>query len=134
MYTHFCLQFNHYLPDEMQEMRVTIDNLPGHQLSPTAPFAGLVVNINCITQAHRDKDKMLCMVAPLGPFEGADLCFYEQGLVIPLRSGDLVIFRSSETTHFNLHFQGMRASLVFHTDKELDVFTETENHWSQTVY
>ena len=116
-------------------MRISIERLPGFQPSPVAPFAGLVIIINCITQGHRDdKDKLFCMVMPIGDFEDGDLCMYEQGLVIHLRSGDLVIFRSSETTHFNLHFVGRRGSLVFHTDKELTVFSETENHWGHCLH
>lgn len=116
-------------------MEISIERLPGYQPSATRPFAGLVVNINCITGGHRDvKDKFVCAIIPIGDFEGGDLCLYEQGLVIPLRTGDLVVFRSSETTHFNLHFQGKRGSLVFHTDRELTVFSKTQNHWGPNMH
>lgn len=76
----------------MHEMEISLRNLPNFHTPPTTPFAGLVVNINVVTRMHRDaKDKLLCCVTALGDYEGAELCFYEQGLVIPLRSGDLVV-------------------------------------------
>ncbi|VDB87439.1 unnamed protein product [Peniophora sp. CBMAI 1063] len=126
---------HHYLKDEMNEIVISIERLPGSQSSPTAPFAGLVVNVNVITRMHRDKkDKKFCCIIALGDWEGGDLCFYEQGLVFPLRSGDLIVFRSSETTHFNLHFRGRRASLVLHTDRELDAFEDNDNHWGDHLH
>ena len=110
-------------------MEITLEHLPGFYTPPTTPFAGLVVNINVITRMHRAaKDKLYCCVIALGDFEGEVLCFYKQGLVIPLRTGDLVVFRSSETTHFNLHFTGRCVSLVLHTDRVMDKWAEKRNH------
>jgi hypothetical protein len=66
-----------------------------------------VININVYTKAHRDSgDRHLCLVIPIGHFEGGGLCLLENGLVLELRNGDIAIFRSSEVTHFNLDYRG----------------------------
>lgn len=82
--------------------------LPGHNVPAFWPFQSLVLNINAITKAHRDeKDCQLCLVIPIGDFVGGELCLLEMGLVLDVKPGDIVIFPSSEVTHFNLHFQGL---------------------------
>ena len=92
--------------------------LPGNAHSPVHPFLSLVINLNVATLAHRDSgDKSLCVVMPIGDFSGGDLCLYEPGIVLSLRSGDFVAFPSFQITHFNLHYTGCRASIVLHTDK-----------------
>ena len=82
------------------------------------PFLSLVVNkVNVCTVAHRDaKDFELCLVLAVGEFTGGGLVMREQGLVAELRNGDFAIFRSGETTYFNLDYLGKRASLVLHID------------------
>lgn len=110
--------------------------LPGNASSLVHPFLSLVVNLNVATLAHRDKqDKSLCVVLAVGEFEGGELCLYEPGLALPLRNGDFVAFPSSRVTHFNLHFTGRRASIVLHTDKEIDRWTkEGRNGWAGNAH
>ena len=60
---------------------------------------------------------------------GGELVLVELKAVIPLKSGDIIIFRSSEISHFNLHFQGLRASLVCHSDGLSKPWLETRNNW-----
>ena len=38
------------------------------------------------------------------------------GIALELKNGDMVIFASSKLSHFNSHFNGKRASLVFHSN------------------
>jgi predicted 2-oxoglutarate/Fe(II)-dependent dioxygenase YbiX len=115
-------------------MRV-VHSLPGNSRPPVAPFVSLVVNINVHTEGHRDrKDLVLCLVIPIGEFEGGELVMYEQGLVVELRSGDFIVFCSAETTHFNLEYTGQRASFVFQTDSEFKKWLDGGNGWENNVY
>jgi hypothetical protein len=99
------------------------------------PFTGIVININVATLGHRDrKDKRICLVLPIGDFTGGELCLYEPGLVIALRPGDLVIFPSYRYTHFNLDYEGLRSSLVLHSDKEGDRWLTDRNGWVGNEY
>ncbi|KAA1480070.1 hypothetical protein DENSPDRAFT_745149, partial [Dentipellis sp. KUC8613] len=91
-------------PDDIDSLELVLEKLPVSASSPFHPWASLVVNFKIVTRAHRDyHDKNLCGVLALGNFKGGELVLYEQGLVIPLQAGDLVIFPSHNTTHFNLH-------------------------------
>ena len=49
--------------------------------------------------------------------------------MLELRSGDVALFRSSEVTHFNLDYKGLRASLVLQTDKEFAAWIRDHNGW-----
>ncbi|EGO18812.1 hypothetical protein SERLADRAFT_412040 [Serpula lacrymans var. lacrymans S7.9] len=95
------------LPEEYSMLAKIVDTLPGKPGSPVTPFLSLVININ---------DHILCLVLPLGDFTEGALVLHEQGLVLELKSGDFAIFRPKESTHFNLDYQGERASFVLHTD------------------
>jgi hypothetical protein len=103
-----------YLQEEFEMLMEVASVLPGNCTSPVTPFISLVININVSTKAHRDSlDRRLCLVIPIGHFEGGALCLLENGLVLELRSGDIALFGSSEVTHFNLDYCGTRAFLVF---------------------
>ncbi|KIK46550.1 hypothetical protein CY34DRAFT_75775 [Suillus luteus UH-Slu-Lm8-n1] len=120
-----------HLPEEYEVIVELSQNLPGGECSPVAPFLSLVINLNVTTEAHRDRfDKDLCLVLPIGEFTGGALVQFEQGLVLELRCGDFVIFPSADTTHFNLHYEGMRASFVCHTDRGFDKWKEGYNGWA----
>ena len=109
--------------------------LPGHASSPCYPFAGFVINLNVSTKVHRDaKDHLICLVLPVGNFIGGELCLVEPGLVLPLRSGDMTIFPSQDISHFNLTYQGARASLVCHTDREGLKWVEDRFKWRGNDY
>lgn len=115
-------------------MRV-VDTLPGNSRPVVAPFVSLVVNINVRTEAHRDKkDLFLCLVMPVGEFEGGELVMYEQGLVLEVKCGGIVIFSSAETTHFNLEYTGRRASFVLQTDSEFKKWIDGRNGWKDNLY
>lgn len=76
---------------------------------------------------------MLCVVVPFGTWTGGELCLYEAGLVFELKAGDILVFPSSELTHFNLHFLGERGSLVLHSDKEGKRWVEDCNGWQDHI-
>ncbi|KAI1782301.1 hypothetical protein LXA43DRAFT_862601, partial [Ganoderma leucocontextum] len=87
------------------EVLSDISLIPGRKASPCHPFAGFVLNFNIATKGHRDgKDLKACLVIPIGSFDGGELCLVEAGLVLPLRSGDAVVFPSCDITHFNLTY------------------------------
>lgn len=129
--TYFLLQMRHHLPDECQELCLYVDQLPLGARSPAYPFAGFVLNLCSATSGHRDPgDKILCVVAPIGKCKGGELVLYELGLVFDLRPGDIFIFPSCSITHFNLHFEGIRGSIVLHSDKYGDDWVSNCNGWT----
>ncbi|KAI1785140.1 hypothetical protein LXA43DRAFT_900434, partial [Ganoderma leucocontextum] len=108
-----------HLGDLYYELACYAEAIPGRKPSPSHPFAGFILNLNIAAKAHRDgKDFKACLVLPIGTFAGGELCLYEPGLVLPLRSGDCAVFRSCDVTHFNLTYTGTRASIVLHSDRE----------------
>ncbi|KAG2747734.1 hypothetical protein P692DRAFT_20737377, partial [Suillus brevipes Sb2] len=102
--------------------------------SPVLPFLSLVFNINVATKGHRDSgDLDLCLVLPIGNFEGGFLAMKEPGLVVELLQGDFIVFQSARVTHFNTHYQGKRASMVLHTDKEIQHWARYHNGWGDNT-
>lgn len=77
-----------------------------------------MININCLTCCHRDKcDCSSCIVIPFGvDIEGGELVLEETGQIFRMQAGDILIFKSMDLTHFNLHYSGIRGSIVIHTD------------------
>ncbi|KAI0055819.1 hypothetical protein BV25DRAFT_1832844 [Artomyces pyxidatus] len=117
-----------YLSDEFEILKIEGDALLGNNQSTVYPFTGFVINLNVTTKAHRDaRDKLLCLLFPLGKFEDRALVLLEPGLVLPLRSGDLVAFPSCDITHFNRHFKGLRASMVLQTNIAMESWTKDGN-------
>ena len=119
------------MPDVYDRLEGYAVLLPCNNQAISAPFLGLVINLNVVTAAHRDsKDESICLVLAIGDFEGGELVLYEPGLVIPLRNGDFIVFCSCDITHFNLHYKGRRASVVLHTDREMVKWQKGRNGWS----
>lgn len=111
-------QLHTALPDLYQQLLLYVDVLPGDAFSAPHPFTSFVLNINVSTKAHRDgHDLLACLVMPIGDFTEGELVLNEPGLVVPLISGDMMVFPSCDITHFNLDYEGERASLVLHSDK-----------------
>jgi len=122
------------LPEEYVSLEATARILPGNHQSPVLPFLSLVFNVNVITKGHRDgKDKDFCLVLPIGDFVGGELVAMETGLVVEILQGDFMVFPSAFVTHFNLHYQGRRASMVLHTDKAMDDWAIGRNGWEENI-
>jgi hypothetical protein len=135
------------LPEEYEVIKVFVNQLPLNERSLAYPFGGFVINIGVATKAHRDRfDKIFCVVIPFGKWTGGELCLYEpgfvssfpvaacshfrfQGFVFRLKPWDILIFPSCDITHFNLDFQGVRLSLVLHSDKYGDRWVRNRNGW-----
>ena len=130
-----CKQIRGTLPDQYKGLSVHADSLPGNVHTIAYPFLSVVVNLNVATSSHRDHmDKELCVVLVIGDFEDGELCLYEPGLVIPIHSGDIIVFPSARITHFNIHYKGCRASIVLHTDREIDKWSHDQrNGWEDNV-
>lgn len=125
-----CLQVKKYLPKEFNILEQYTQSLPGSNMSPASPFGGFVINLNVSTSLHRDwSDHLICVVTVVSNCEGGELILVELGLVIKLRSGDTVIFPSHLITHLNMHFRGLRASIVCHSDKFSQQWVENRNNW-----
>ncbi|KAJ7883087.1 hypothetical protein B0H13DRAFT_2344360 [Mycena leptocephala] len=118
------------LPEEYEVIKVFVNQLPLNERSLAYPFGGFVINIGVATKAHRDRfDKIFCVVIPFGKWTGGELCLYEPGFVFRLKPWDILIFPSCDITHFNLDFQGVRLSLVLHSDKYGDRWVRNRNGW-----
>lgn len=129
------LQVVKNFPEDCDEIKVWVEELPGNERSPVHPFSGLVINFNNATLGHRDHmDDRICLVLALPECEGGELVLYEAGIVLKLRLGDMVIFRSADVTHFNLHFVGRRASLVFNSDKGGKAWANNRNGWESNRF
>lgn len=111
-------QIYEYASLYVKKFSAFVELLPARESSICQPFSGFVLNVNVETNLHRDPKDLggLCLVVPFGNFEGGELCLLEPGLVIPLEAGDMTLFHSSRTTHFNLPYTGTRGSLIMHSD------------------
>lgn len=88
--------------------------------------------MNACSDAHLDAFDLLkrCVVIPfMKDCEGGGLVLHEGRLVLDMHSGDVVLFLSGRFTHFNLHYKGVRGSLVFHTDSMSKQWVEDRNKW-----
>ncbi|PBK59124.1 hypothetical protein ARMSODRAFT_899683, partial [Armillaria solidipes] len=122
------------LPKEYKLLEGFTDSLMMNEDSAAHPLGGFVLNFRACTSAHRDTgDYLICIVIPFGEFEGGELCLFEPGMVLRLSSWDVFIFRSVDITHFNLHFSGVRASLVLHTDREAADYAKDYNGWFEHI-
>ncbi|KAJ7123897.1 hypothetical protein C8R43DRAFT_1135929 [Mycena crocata] len=112
-----------FLPDEYAELKIYVTKLPLNQRSAAHPFGGFVINVSAATRGHRDRfDKLFCVVIPFGNWTGGELGLYELGFVFRLHAWDMFVFPSCDITHFNLHFKGVRLSIVLHSDKAGDTW------------
>ena len=109
--------------------------LPCSDVSPVYPFGGFVININVTTRIHRDHgDHDICLVLTISDCTGGELCLFEPGIVLGLRTGDAVVFSSAAISHFNLHYKGIRASIVLHSDKRGMDWVADRNGWAHNVF
>jgi hypothetical protein len=123
------------LPDNFKNLGVLVETLPLNEWTPIYPFSGIIVNVNIATRGHRDEgDEELCMVITVSDCEGGALVLHEAGIVVESSNGDCVGFPSVTQTHYNLDFTGLRASLVFHTDKDLQRWFKNMNGWIDNIY
>jgi hypothetical protein len=109
-----------------------ISNLPGDAVSPVHPWGGVVINLNCASKVHKDVmdlARICCVMNASKDCTGGELVLLQPGLVLKLGHGDIVVFKSSEMAHCNLHYEGMRCSLVFNTDRCLKEWDEDRNGW-----
>lgn len=125
------------LPDTYEVLAQFADLLPCGEVSPAYPFTGYVLNINVTTRIHRDwGDKEICLVLPI--FDsgciGGELCLKELGLVMRMKSLDVIIFASHQLSHFNLNYIGKRASLVLHSDRGGDAWVCDRDGWENNIY
>jgi len=129
-----CDVLQKHLPDAFDRLRVFCEILPLNQMPATYPFPGFVLNIQVCTEAHVDaNDDTICVVIPFGPYEGGELVLYEAGLVLEIQEGDILIFPSYRLTHFNLHFTGVRGSVVMHSDKAVTTWNANRNGWNRHI-
>jgi hypothetical protein len=125
-----CEVLRKHLPSSFDQLRVFCEILPLSHHPTTYPFPGYVLNIQACTEAHIDaNDTEVCIIVPFGQYKGGELVLYEAGLVLELKEGDILVFPSHRLTHFNLHFTGIRGSVVMHSDKEVKSWNANRNGW-----
>ncbi|KJA13290.1 hypothetical protein HYPSUDRAFT_174114 [Hypholoma sublateritium FD-334 SS-4] len=132
-----------FLPNIYQDLANYVDQLPGNDTNPAYPFAGFVLNLNVSTRLHRDRhDKDICLIVFVSECTGGALILYELGLVLDLDNGNGITFQSSKIMHCNMHFEGLRASFVFYTDRASDAWmvgqkgkgSVPNNGWANNIY
>lgn len=112
-----------------------MDIFPLQDTSAMKPFTSVVINLNGITVAHKDEgDEGGCIIIVLGSFVGGELALYEPRVVLNVQHGGVVTFRSRDYTHFNLHYDGIRASVVIHSDRTGEAFRKNGNGWNKKVF
>jgi hypothetical protein len=75
-------------------------------------------------------DKAICVVIPFGEFEDGQIVLWELGIVVEMLEGIVLGFPSFDVTHLNLHFRGVRGSIVLQEDKEVDSWIKDRNGWA----
>lgn len=124
------------LPDEYGEISQFAEVLPLDGFAPAYPFTGFIINLNVTTKLHRDwNDLKFCLVLVISEnCVGGDICFMEPGICLELQHGDMVLFRSRELSHFNLHYEGKRASIVFQSDSAGEDWVRDRNGWKNSIF
>ncbi|KAJ3806294.1 hypothetical protein F5876DRAFT_50307, partial [Lentinula aff. lateritia] len=122
-------------PDFSRGMQGEIDIVPFYDSTPGRPFRSVVINLNCATLAHKDtKDRKGCVVLVISLCKGGELCLFEPRLVLEMSNGDFIVFPSKVYTHFNLHYWGIRSSLVLHSDIDGESYKLDGNGWGQNDF
>ncbi len=114
-------QIRKLLPDVYVELTVFVDHLPLNEHTPSYPFSvllSMLVSLPMVTMIRLTR--LSVSSSHLGEWEGGKLCLYEAGHVWRLKPWDIIIFCSGRITHFNLHFSGLRVSLILHSDNHGD--------------
>lgn len=129
-----CGKLKRIFPEEYEKMRSYIEVLPMKPEVHGDPFTGIILNVGVATDAHRDPgDKGPCAVFSLGEYRGAELVLEELGLVIDHKPGSVVFFASKDLTHFNMHYDGVRGSVVLAHDSQGDRWLKDWNHWGPFI-
>lgn len=130
----YLVQLKRLFPDECEKMRSYIELLPMKPEVHGDPFTGFILNVGVATDAHRDPgDKGPCAVFSLGEYTGGELVLEELGLVVDHKPGSMVFFASKHLTHFNLHYEGIRASVVLAHDSHSDRWLKDWNGWGPFI-
>ncbi|KJA24319.1 hypothetical protein HYPSUDRAFT_136399 [Hypholoma sublateritium FD-334 SS-4] len=128
-------QLRALLPETYAALSLFVEVLPCSDVTPIYPFGGFVININVTTRIHRDHgDHDICLVISISDCLGGELCLFEPGIVLDLRSGYSVIFASAAISHFNLHYKGIRASIVLHSDRGGMDWVVDRNGWAHNIF
>jgi len=98
----------------------SVRDVPQQELPFGDIFSFFICNVSNVSEFHRDfDDNDLCVVIPLGEFEGGRLEFPYLKVNVRIRSGDLFIFNSRELWHGLGTVTGNRHSIVLTTQKSL---------------
>jgi hypothetical protein len=123
------------LPTNFNDLDNLVEILPLNEWALAYSWSSIVVNANIATCTHRDKaNEQVCMILTISECKGEVLVLHEVGIVVESRSGDAVVFPSISQAHYNLDFCGLRAFLVFHTDKDLQCWFKNINGWMDNIY
>ena len=111
---------NKFIRDDYRSLYEKLGKL---SLGPFVPkpfgiFPMMAINFNTISDYHWDKmdeANSLCIIVPLGDFEGGELHFPQLKIVVKLKSGQAIAFPSRLLLHGNFSItKGIRYSLVYY--------------------
>ena len=83
------------LQEEFNLLEAYVQILPGNNSPTYSPFLSISINFNVATKGHKDSmDKAVCLVLAITNARGGDLVLHEPGIVVDLKNGDIIIFKS----------------------------------------
>ncbi|KDQ50669.1 hypothetical protein JAAARDRAFT_141616, partial [Jaapia argillacea MUCL 33604] len=124
-----------FFPEDYNSLSEFCNELPLDARPACYPLSALVVNLDVTTKGHRGrKDHLLCVIISWGTHKGGGLGLFELGLVFNTNAGDTLIIRSYQLTHFNLHFNGERGSIVLHANASFHSWIKDRNRWEENMF
>jgi hypothetical protein len=102
---------------------------------PAAPFSNVAINWRAKTGIHHDfNDLGLCVIIALGEFTDFGVCLGGMNTVFELQHGQVLVFDSRSTPHFNRDGSGDRHSIVLHTNRHLEKWSFPGLGWEVARY
>jgi len=125
---------NQFIKDHYKNLYMKLNNLV---LGPFVPktfgiFPIMSINFNIISDYHwdnNDDENYFCLLVALGDYKGGELCFPQLKIIIHLKPGQIIAFRSSLLLHGNFEItDGIRHSIVYYVHR--DFFKKTNNNYN----
>ncbi|TFK16552.1 hypothetical protein FA15DRAFT_432567 [Coprinopsis marcescibilis] len=121
-------QIQDLIPEEAGILEAYLNTLPGSPTVAVHPMPCMALNHNPCTLQHFDGgDAGSAIVIAFIKGKGGQLVLVELGLVLELESGHIVIFPACKLSHLNLHYEGFRVSMVFHSDCSSQAWLRNRN-------
>jgi hypothetical protein len=111
---------NQFVQNNYNSLYIKLTNLSWGPFGPKpfGIFPMIGINYNTISNYHidaNDEANCLCILVALGDFKGGELCFPQLKIVVSIKPGQVVAFRSRLLLHGNcIVTEGIRHSIVYY--------------------